>query len=203
MRKQAAELRRYKRLSRSGRLSAGPSSIEPSLEPTDTSDILDSASEADTISLAGTETEYSDSEVNKNEKTEDEDEDTEVESLDEEDYSEEDDSESINDEKHRAADEHRLEIDLSKHKALLEASVKMNASLKRCQYVTDQLIREGRKALEYRIKPSEVRLGGRVVFEDEDVEVDYVEVLEDLDHGGVAVGVSPDFEQQTVRHSLL
>ncbi|KAI5803808.1 hypothetical protein EDC01DRAFT_471644 [Geopyxis carbonaria] len=205
MRRQAAELRRYKRLSRSGRLSARPSSFEPSLESMDASDAMDSASEADTTSVVGTETDYSGSEVDKNEEIEEEeeDEDTEVESMDEEDDSEADDSEGANDEKHRVADEHRLELDLSKHKALLEASVKMNASLKRCQYVTDQLIREGKKALEYRIKPSEVKLGGRVVFEDEDADVDYIEVSEDLDHGGVAVGVPPLFEQQAVRHSLL
>lgn len=39
----------------------------------------------------------------------------------------------------------------------------MNASLQRCQLVTDALILEGKKALEYKVAPDEVRLGGRVL----------------------------------------
>ena len=39
----------------------------------------------------------------------------------------------------------------------------MNQSLKRCLGWTEELIREGRRALEYRVRVSEVKLGGRVL----------------------------------------
>jgi hypothetical protein len=53
---------------------------------------------------------------------------------------------------------------------MLADSQKMNQSLKRCLGWTEQLIKDGQKALEYRVHASDVRLGGRVlVSEDNDV----------------------------------
>lgn len=88
---------------------------------------------------------------------------SESDSEDEPSSSEDEAGDGGNIEKHRAADEKRLNADLAKHQALLEASVKMNASLKRCQVVTDQLIAEAKKSLEYKVRPSEVRIGGRII----------------------------------------
>ncbi|KAJ9643944.1 hypothetical protein H2199_003810 [Coniosporium tulheliwenetii] len=67
------------------------------------------------------------------------------------------------DERHRLKDEKRLRLDLSRHRELLVDSQKLNQSLKRCLGWTEELIKEGQKALEYRIRVSDVRLGGRIL----------------------------------------
>ncbi|KAF2454225.1 hypothetical protein BDY21DRAFT_353380 [Lineolata rhizophorae] len=46
--------------------------------------------------------------------------------------------------------------------------MKMNQSLKRCLGWTEELIKDGRKALEYRVRVSDVKLGGRVLRDEED-----------------------------------
>lgn len=159
MRKQTAELRRYRRLSRSGRLSLVPLTEQPSFEP-DVTTI--------TPSDDGGAPEDSDWEVDADEEPEAEMED-EAEGEDEE---EDEDPEGMHDEKHRAADERRLALDVSKHQALLDASAKMNVSLKRCSYMADQMISEARKALEYKVRPSDVHLGGRILTHDDEEDVD-------------------------------
>src|SRR5258705_391241 len=100
LRKQSAQLRRYKRLARSDRLSTAPSIAD--LRSTD----LPTAESE--ITINGTE----DWEVD-----DDDDEDTETEKLSEEEDDDDDDESSANDEKHRAQDEKRLTLDLSKHQA--------------------------------------------------------------------------------------
>jgi len=72
------------------------------------------------------------------------------------------------DETHRFDDEKRLQLDLSKHRDLLMDSQKMNQSLKRCMNWTEQLIKDGQKALEYQVRPSDVKLGGRVLVVEDD-----------------------------------
>ncbi|KAI6086728.1 hypothetical protein F4821DRAFT_237843 [Hypoxylon rubiginosum] len=76
------------------------------------------------------------------------------------------------DAKHRKRDEARLQLDLSKHQQLLVDSQKINQSIKRCLDWTEELINEGRKALEYNVRVSDVELGGRVLnpLEEEDDE---------------------------------
>lgn len=72
------------------------------------------------------------------------------------------------DARHRQKDEKRLQLDLSKHQQLLIDSMKMNQSLKRCLGLTEELIGEGKKALEYHVKISDLdNLGGRVLAPDE------------------------------------
>jgi predicted nucleic acid-binding protein len=68
---------------------------------------------------------------------------------------------------HRKKDEKRLELDLSKHQQLLIDSQKLNESLKRCLGWTEELINEGKKALEYNVKASDIELGGRVLISDD------------------------------------
>ena len=41
-------------------------------------------------------------------------------------------------------------------------------SLKRCMYATEEMIREGKKALDYHVRVSDVKLGGRVLSSHED-----------------------------------
>jgi hypothetical protein len=152
MRKQTAELRRYRRLSRSGRLSiatsasmrsaSGTLSIMEGVEGSQLSDMSEEESE-----------EESDLDS------------SESESLD--DGSLSPSAMAASDLRHRKKDERRLQLDLSKHQQLLIDSQKMNQSLKRCLGWTEELINEGRKALEYHVRVSDVELGGRVLAPDE------------------------------------
>ncbi|CZT44663.1 uncharacterized protein RSE6_04862 [Rhynchosporium secalis] len=160
MRKQTAELRRFRRLSRSGRLSIATSaSVRTS-----------------SGSVSGFETE------NLTDLSEEEEEEGETES--EEETSDEGSlSPSAMEEsdlRHRKRDEKRLQLDLSKHQRLLIDSQKMNQSLKRCLGWTEELINEGKKALEYRVRISDVELGGRVLALDE------VEGAEEPDNEGLS-----------------
>lgn len=153
MRKQTAELRRYRRLSRSGRLSiatsasmrtsTGSLSIMEGVEGSSLSDMSEEDFEEEEDS------EFSDEE----------------ESVDDSSLSPRAMAES--DLRHRKKDEKRLQLDLSKHQQLLIDSQKMNQSLKRCLGWTEELISEGKKALEYHVKVSDVELGGRVLAPDE------------------------------------
>jgi hypothetical protein len=68
---------------------------------------------------------------------------------------------------HRLKDEKRLQIDLSKHHELLVDSQKMNQSLKRCINWTEELIKDAQKALAYQVRASDVKLGGRVLTSEE------------------------------------
>lgn len=164
MRKQTAELRRYRRLSRSGRLSiatsasirsvSGNLSIMEGIEGTQLSDMSEEESEEDS--------EFDSSES---------------ESMDDGSLSPNAMAES--DLRHRKRDEKRLQLDLSKHQQLLIDSQKMNQSLKRCLGWTEELINEGRKALEYHVRVSDVELGGRVLAPDE-VEGDDAEGLGEI-----------------------
>ncbi|RHZ64353.1 hypothetical protein CDV55_102289 [Aspergillus turcosus] len=150
MRKQNAELRRYRRLSRSGRLSMAPS----------------------TRSFSGTSLSIT------NELDEDVSEPSSIRSPNElSDYSDEDstvdegilspDSLAEHDARHRVTDEKRFFIDLAKHQELLADSQKINQSLKRCLGWTEELIKEAKKALEYSVHVNDVQLGGRVLSPDE------------------------------------
>ena len=67
-----------------------------------------------------------------------------------------------------AQDEKRLQVDLAKHKELLVQSQAMNQSLKRCTYATEEMIREGKNALEYHVRVSDIKLGGRVLSSHDD-----------------------------------
>lgn len=149
MRRQNAELRRYRRLSRSGRLSMAPSMRSVSGTTLSvTSELEEGTSEPSSIR-----------------------------SLDESECSDEDsvadesmmspDSLAEHDAKHRAHDERRVLIDLARHQELLVDSQKMNQSLKRCLGWTEELIKEGRKALEYSVHVHDIELGGRVLAPEE------------------------------------
>lgn len=157
LRKQTAELRAYKRLSRSGRLSVGPAIAS---SPADAG--LLAGADLDALSEEGSE-------------AEDEERDSLAEELEDEDddLSSEDSAEmtpatkALRDAERREKDEERLRLDLSKHQQLLSDSQKINQSLKRCLGWTEELIKEGKRALAYQVKASEVEIGGRVLTQEE------------------------------------
>lgn len=150
MRKQTAELRRYRRLSRSGRLSITTSaSIR-------TSTGLSTIDDEETRQL---------SEMTEEESEELSDFDSSEDSLD--DGSLDPEALAASDARHRKRDEMRLQLDLSKHQQLLIDSQKLNESLKRCLGWTEGLIAEGKKALDYHVRVSDVELGGRVLVADD------------------------------------
>ncbi|PMD33688.1 hypothetical protein L207DRAFT_547725 [Hyaloscypha variabilis F] len=150
MRKQTAELRRYRRLSRSGRLSIATSASMRN------SEIFNIRSEDGTpLSNMSEDEEEEDSEEEDSFST-----DSEEGSLSPRAMAE-------SDARHRQRDEKRLQLDLTKHQQLLIDSQKMNQSLKRCLGWTEELINEGKKALEYHVRVSDVELGGRVLAPDE------------------------------------
>ncbi|KAG6297085.1 hypothetical protein E4U09_001483 [Claviceps aff. purpurea] len=173
LRKQTAELRRYRRLSRSVALTASSSrvtSMALSEPPTDVSDVEE-----------GDETKFGeDGDDADEDKDEEEEEDEDTDSPYGSDHSS-NVSMSTEDillqgakfEARRRRDEKRLQLDLTKHQELLVDSQKMNQSLKRCLDFTEALIKEGQKALEYRVRVSDIKLGGRILAppdeDDEDV----------------------------------
>lgn len=163
MRKQTAELRRYRRLSRSGRLSIATSAsmrtVSGNLSITEGPELSDMSEDE-----LEDESEYDSSE----------------DSCDDGTMSPGAIAES--DLRHRIKDEKRLQLDLSKHQQLLIDSQKMNQSLKRCLGWTEAMIVEGKKALDYNVRVSDVELGGRVLAPDE---------LEDTENEGISeVGTS-------------
>ncbi|KAM0562967.1 hypothetical protein ACHAPJ_001810 [Fusarium lateritium] len=185
LRKQTAELRRYKRLSRSGRLSAvasAASSRVPSAALSDVPINLSDLSEEDDSAPS---------------------EDEEHDSLDESDMSMTDsasasDSLDPNDEKamekamsRRKRDEDRLQLDLSKHRDILVDSQKINQSIKRCLNWTEVLIKEGQKALEYKIHVSDVEFGGQVLPPLNDEEDDDLSRADDFDNDLDSAGLEP------------
>ena len=151
MRKQNAELRRFRRLSRSGRLS---------LATTTTSSLgvnLGRPFSLGNIDELPDPSEHSDPESMFSPSDED--------SLD--DGSLSPGAMADSDARHRDQDEKRLRLDLAKHQGLLVDSHKLNESLKRCLGWTEELINEGKKALAYRVRVSDIEFGGRVLVRDE------------------------------------
>ncbi|KAL3457900.1 hypothetical protein BJX64DRAFT_267755 [Aspergillus heterothallicus] len=148
MRKQNAELRRFRRLSRSGRLSMAPSrSVSGTLSIP--SEIDEGESELSSVHSRDEMSDMSDGES----------------MLDESSLGP--DSVADEDVQQKARDEKRFLIDLAKHQELLADSQKMNQSLKRCLGWTEELIKEAKKALEYNVHVSDIQLGGRVLSPDE------------------------------------
>ncbi|KAG5972929.1 hypothetical protein E4U58_005945 [Claviceps cyperi] len=168
LRKQTAELRRHRRLSRSVALTSSSSrvtSMALSEPPTNVSDVED-----------GDDTSFGEQGEGEDEEEEDEDTDSPYGSdhssnvsLSTEDIL----LQGAKFEARRRRDEKRLQLDLTKHQELLVDSQKMNQSLKRCLDFTEALIKEGQKALEYRVRVSDIKLGGRILAppdeDDEDV----------------------------------
>lgn len=165
LRKQTAELRRFRRLSRSGRLSlnsmasnrvvsdgsiVGGALARAGLGLDDLSEEEDSEAERDAMGH------------------EDEDDDEyDLSPSESGDAETSPGSRALRNARQRRRDEQRLQLDLSRHQQLLVDSQRMNQSLRRCLGWTEELIKEGRRALEYKVRVSEVELGGRVLAPEE------------------------------------
>ena len=160
LRKQTAEIRRFKRLSRSGRLSINPVPARA---------VSGSSVEGGGLARAGMgldDLSEEESELGAAELDNEEDED-EL-SSSEESGQLSPNTAAQRDERHRKRDEERLQLDLSKHQQLLVDSQKINQSLKRCLGWTEELIKEGKRALEYQVRFSDVEIvGGRVLAPEE------------------------------------
>ncbi|KAJ4990376.1 hypothetical protein SVAN01_04038 [Stagonosporopsis vannaccii] len=154
MRKQKAELKRLRRMSRAGRFSI---------------DALGSTLDTFTAKQPGDLSDMSEVEEEEEEEDPSEEEPESSESSFDESVLE-NSVQAERDEVHRLKDEKRLQLDLAKHRDLLMNSQKMNESLKRCLGWTDQLIKDAQKALDYRVNISDVRLGGRVLVTEDDEE---------------------------------
>lgn len=151
LRKQTSELRRFRRMSRAAISSAASSRVVSEAFP---------AGEDVALPLSDLDEEGSDDLEN---------EDDEEEPLSDTDSASDAISPSL-DARYGRKDEQRLQRDLSKHKELLIDSQKINQSIKRCLDWTEELIKEGRKALEYNIRPSEVVVPGPRVLNPADEE---------------------------------
>ncbi|KAL4955083.1 hypothetical protein BDW69DRAFT_161620 [Aspergillus filifer] len=169
MRKQNAELRRFRRLSRSGRLSMAPS-----------------RSVSGNLSIPSEIDEDERSEISSNQ-SHDEQSDLSDEDLTPDESSLDPGSTAEDDVQHRNKDEKRFLVDLAKHQELLADSQRMNQSLKRCLCFTEELIKEAKNALEYNVHVNDVQLGGRVLSDDD--------LTEDREAGrGLLAVVSPETE---------
>jgi hypothetical protein len=162
VRRQNKELRRFRRLSRAGRLST-ISAVES----------IGTAAEDDEFGAHG-------GGLSALDELSEEDEEEEPEESSDESSSGESGSLSASaiaerEEKKLAKDSKRLRLDLAKHREILVDSQKLNQSLRRCMAWTEMMIKDGRKALEYK---AEAELGGRVLDQD-----DLPEHTHDVDDG--------------------
>lgn len=166
LRKQTNELRRYKRLTRAGRLSSA--NTAPSSRNVSSSTTGDTPEgPLNNLSLSDLSEEDSDLDA------EDEDLGSELSESDSTGSAQTSpDGKAVREVRHRRRDEKRLQIDLSKHQQLLVDSQKMNQSLKRCLGWTEELISEGKRALAYQVRVSEVDAGGN--FAPDDGEQPYI-----------------------------
>ncbi|KAK4229219.1 hypothetical protein QBC38DRAFT_359971 [Podospora fimiseda] len=154
LRKQTAELRRFKRLSRSGRLSL--TSLNSRIPSGSTVDggLIGPRSDLNDLSEEGSDLEEEDPELEESEEEEDDSEDAD--SLNAAPKTEKE-------ARRRQRDEERLQVDLTKHQQLLIDSQKMNQSLRRCLGWTEELIKEGKRALAYQVTLGESELGGKIL----------------------------------------
>lgn len=151
VRKQKAELRRFRRLTRAGRLSNLSIFNLHGTDDVEDNDGADEAAGEDVDELSDEDASFEDENL-----SEDEEDSTDDSALSSSALAE-------RDERKLAKDSKRLQLDLSRHRELLIDSQKMNLALKRCMAWTEEMIKDGKKALEYRVRVDEVRLGGRVL----------------------------------------
>lgn len=176
LRKQSAELRRFRRLSRAGRLASGSAAPQGAslAVPDGSAGLTDVSEKEEDADPTKHNQEYEEEE---DEEDEEEDEEDEDDSLVDSELSNEHaaaadpnkpagaeskaDSPSV---KRRKRDERRLQLDLTRHQELLLDSQKMNQSLKKCLNWTEVLIKEGQKALAYKVRIADVdAMPGRVL----------------------------------------
>jgi hypothetical protein len=185
LRKQNVELRRFRRLSRSGRLSFAPPGIRNVSNSTlgTLPEFDDDHEDNSGSNSASSDSEFADSG--------DED---ELDVLSQGSGSAVGGTASTR-ARQRARDEKRLMLDLAKHQQMLLDSQKLSLSIRRCLTCSEELIRDGTKALEYRVGIGDVKVGGRVLRTDEEGEVGDSEDADVADAGVARKGLlSPGVE---------
>lgn len=153
LRKQNSELRRFRRLSQSGRLSLIPSNRIISSHSISTLETLDEH-----------EVDHDDSNHDDSSASTDEEDEDEDEAVSESNSST---MNSLDLARRRARDEKKLLNDLARHRQLLVDSQKLTQSIQRCVNSTEEMIKEGQGALAYRVGIGELGLGGRVLRHDD------------------------------------
>lgn len=164
LRRQKTELKRFRRLSRAGRLSSANFGQQRKTSTgytlgecdDDESNYLDAEWDEDDMSDSEEDSMVSGSDVTSSGRTGD----------------------------RLAKDEERLKVDLQRHRELLTQSQAMNQSLKRCMCAADEMIRDGKKALEYHVRVSDVKLGGRILTGHEDDEDSSLDLIIDEENDG-------------------
>ena len=152
MRKQTAELRRFRRLSRSRRLSVAP----PRAASGRKSKFSENAAETDDHSFLDSDEERVD------------DMEDMLSNLSSTSAASRPSSTIAHAADDRFQDPKRIELDLAAHRALLEDSQKMNTSIKRCLEQSENLLESGKRALAYHAEaPEAENLGPRVLTPDE------------------------------------
>ena len=153
MRKQTAELRRYRRLSRSGRLSVAPSRSASGKM----SRFLEHAAETNDRSSLDSE-----------EEEEDDDMEDMLSNLSSTSAASRRSSTTAHAAHDRFQDPKRIELDLAAHRALLQDSQRLNTSIKRCLEQSESLLESGKRALAYHAEaPEAENLGPRVLTLDD------------------------------------
>ena len=140
VRRQKTEIRRFRRLSRAGRLTSS-GSILTTATLDDEPPMLDPHRKFDHLLESGDD-ELSDSDA-------DPDSSMSEESVTSSNYSAS--GLSFRENARLEKDEKRLQLDLKRHHQLIVDSQKMNQALKRCMTWAEEMIAEGRRALEYKV----------------------------------------------------
>ena len=203
LRKQSNELRRFRRLSRTGRLSVLPigtgslravsglsvlttlSEDEAELDR-DVNDVIDGLDELDLESGSDSSSELDDEATDLGSTTSS--------AL----------SPSSRAARKRARDEKRLMLDLSQHQQLLLESQQLSQSIRRCVGWTEEMIAEGKRALDYRVAVGDVKLGGRILHHDDEGDTEHAghrttdfRASKQHDANGDAVELQQSFEVNT------
>lgn len=161
MRKQNAELRRYRRLSRSGRLSITPSSRSASKT-------LSMFSETDDLADSDDHSGQSSPALSVDDGEDDAEDLSNLSSSSNTSLAKDKPLSSSHASRLRVSDSKRLHLEFSRHRTLLVDSQKLNESLKRCLARTEDLIADGKKALASHVDVHGVeKRGGRVLLPDE------------------------------------
>lgn len=152
MRKQNNELRRYRRLSRSGRISIVPSSRSASGKMSILSETSTSIDSDDVVSATDEEDDLNDLHS----------------PLSSTSAVSQPSSPTARAAQARFQDPTRIALDLTAHRALLLDSQKLNQSIKRCLSNSEAMILAGKRALEYQVtSPEPPNLGPRVLTPEE------------------------------------
>ena len=159
MRKQSAELRRFRRLSRSGRMSIAPSSRSVSGRMSSLSEADAVTDSDDLVSSSSEEDDATDLHSNISSNS------TASHPL----------SFTSRAARTRFKDPRKVELDLAGHRVLLADFQKLNISIKRCLAHSELLISSGKRALEYHVQVTKFDKPSARVLTPEYVEEDFVE----------------------------